>query len=154
MAKTLLLQHKELSDRADALTAQLAALQTEKGAADKLAQEQADKLAAANETIAALRLAVDAAQTKDAELCQELATAQAEVVRLTGAAQTAAQVAQNIVADVGVPAVSADAVATPNKAQAVTDLQAEYGELLKTDSRAAGEFYHTKLAPALRKENK
>jgi Zn-dependent alcohol dehydrogenase len=50
--------------------------------------------------------------------------------------------------------VDADADAKPGADKSLADLTAEYAELLKADTRAAGEFYTNKLAPALRKETK
>ncbi len=154
MAKTLLLQHKEAVDKIDVLAAQVASLQAELTAASELADARDKDLAASRVEVASLTEKVAAAEKRDADLCQELAVAQAEIVRLTEQSKTvdtaAAAKAAQITADIGVPPVTAD-TAAKQRTDSVEDLQEQYAELLKTDTRAAGVFYNDKLAPALRK---
>lgn len=155
MAKTLLLQHKEALAERDALFARADALQASLDALTASSAKQAGELTEALATISDLTGKLDAAQTRDVELCQELATAQNQLTELAEAAKTptktsASQEAQVILADIGVPPVAADSAEQPRIAT-LDDLQAQYAGLLKTDTRAAGVFYNDKLAPALRK---
>lgn len=154
MAKSISLQLKEALDQVDGLTAQIADAQKQQAAHEAVAQE----LAAAKQTISDMTGRLDAATKHDQELSQDLANALTEIETLKAAAVTvetsAAAQTVNILADIGVPPVDADSTAKPSAEKSIADLTAEYSELLKADSRAAGEFYTNKLAPALRKETK
>jgi len=158
MAKSISLQLKEALEQVDALSAQIALATKDQDAVRASAEAKATELAEAHKSISDLTGKLADATKRDAELCQDLANAKAEIERLNAEAQsvteTAAQEAQRIVADIGVPAVDADADAKPGADKSLADLTAEYAELLKADTRAAGEFYTNKLAPALRKETK
>jgi chromosome segregation ATPase len=149
MAASISLQLKQALEKVDQLTAQVTQYQSEhEGLSAKAAE-----LKAAHERIGALEGEIAAHKQRDEELSHDLATARVEIDRLKAEAKTAAETAAVINAEIGVPPVDADASAKPNAAASLDDLMAEYGELLKTDTRAAGQFYNDKLAPALRKKD-
>lgn len=114
---------------------------TEKVSAfDALAAEHA-KL---TEAVASLTAEVEshkaiaaAAQKEITELCEALDKAKAESDALKAEAESAAKKAAAIVAQAGVPAVAA----TPAKTVSKDDVRAEYMALMRTNPKAAADFF-------------
>jgi chromosome segregation ATPase len=153
MAKSIALQLKEALDQVTDLSAHIVAIKADRDAIGASAEAKATELAGAHKTISELQDKLAAAEKRDAEICQELANAQADIERLKASANTvteaAAQEAQRIVADIGVPPVTAE---TQPTAPTADDLWAQYHELNLKDSRAAGQFYDKNIRPLILKE--
>ncbi len=153
MAKSLLTQVKEAKAEISDLTEKLAAAQSDHeqsvSATEVREQKVAELLDQKDEEIADLK-------ARHEGICQDLANSQIALEELRkemkSVDEIAATEAQRIVADIGVPAVDDEAAQEP-QSSSLDDLMRQYEELLKADSRAAGEFYANKLAPALYKEN-
>lgn len=153
MSRSISLQLKDALEQAEGLSTQVNALKTERDQLSQMVEHRAVELAEAQETISKLREQFDTATKRDAEVCQELANALTEIEQLKAAAKTvtwtASEEAVRIVADIGVPPVTAE---TQPTAPTADDLWAQYNELNRKDSRAAGQFYQDKLRPLIFKE--
>ena len=157
MAKSISLQLKEHRDALDISAEANRVMQTEleacrvqideltvtNAAAQDLVEARDADLAKATVTIAELRDQLEADKTA-ADAAME--------VRDEVTEEIAANLAADTLAGMGVAPVAADTVEA--KAQSKEELHAQYMELIKTDPRAAGEFYTQKVRPLIYKETK
>lgn len=157
MAKSLSLQLKEALSARDEFESRLAAIADERQELTLRAESLAGDLQAANQLSESLQAKVDELTAANEELAHDFANAQEELNTLKAQSQTvteaAAVQAATIVADIGVPPVSGDAVATtPQKTK--EELYAEYHELNQRDPRAAAKFLNETIRPLIFKEAK
>ena len=155
MAKSISLQLKETRDALDLSNQTKQAIQVELESYQVQIDELTATNSAAQELIEARDADMDKATVTIAELRDRLTANQvAADAALEVREEVTEEIAANRVADtlasMGVAPVVTDTIEA--KAQSKDELYTQYLELIKTDPRAAGEFYTQKVRPLIYKD--